>query len=499
MKESANLAQSGLNILVVIAILTASSLRVCEAKSTGAPVSESPGICSSMIPVGHYISSSSDPIPYTITTDVNTFSASQQVTVSISTDAMSDPFKGIFLQMRNVDDDAIVGTWNVEDTTNFQAVSCDGASNNALTHKNSNPKGLTNTFKWNAPATKLSDVKVVATLVQEYQQFWVMVQGPTIQHVQISNACNPNPCLAGGTCELSGGSFMCNCIPPYAGPTCHYLVFPCDSNPCQNGGTCEDVNQESEFVCSCAPGYAGITCDNQVSNACNPNPCLAGGTCELSGGSFMCNCIPPYAGPTCHYLEFPCDSNPCQNGGTCEDVNQESEFVCSCAPGYAGTTCDIQVFPCDSSPCLNGGVCQNVDQNTEFLCECSGTGYTGRTCADVVACSSNPCMNGGTCIGSNQDSEYTCNCPVGYAGTRCGTAVSPCEENSCENGATCNGITGGEAYTCTCLPEYTGTLCETSLATTQASTSASTTGHGTKITYNICTLVATLSIPLYVL
>ncbi|XP_041457369.1 delta-like protein A isoform X4 [Lytechinus variegatus] len=459
MKESANLAQSGLNILVVIAILTASSLRVCEAKSTGAPVSESPGICSSMIPVGHYISSSSDPIPYTITTDVNTFSASQQVTVSISTDAMSDPFKGIFLQMRNVDDDAIVGTWNVEDTTNFQAVSCDGASNNALTHKNSNPKGLTNTFKWNAPATKLSDVKVVATLVQEYQQFWVMVQGPTIQHVQISNACNPNPCLAGGTCELSGGSFMCNCIPPYAGPTCHYLVFPCDSNPCQNGGTCEDVNQESEFVCSCAPGYAGITCDNQVSNACNPNPCLAGGTCELSGGSFMCNCIPPYAGPTCHYLEFPCDSNPCQNGGTCEDVNQESEFVCSCAPGYAGTTCDIQ----------------------------------------VVACSSNPCMNGGTCIGSNQDSEYTCNCPVGYAGTRCGTAVSPCEENSCENGATCNGITGGEAYTCTCLPEYTGTLCETSLATTQASTSASTTGHGTKITYNICTLVATLSIPLYVL
>ncbi|XP_063951885.1 fibropellin-1-like isoform X3 [Lytechinus pictus] len=498
MKESANLVKSGFR-LVVIAILTASSLRVCEAKSTGAPVSDNPGICSSMIPIGHYIGSSSEPIPYTITADVNTFSASQQVTVSISTDAMSDPFKGIFLQMRNVDDDAIVGTWNVEDTTNFQAVSCDGASNNALTHKNSVPKGLTNTFKWNAPATKLSDVKVVGTLVQQYNTFWVMVQGPTIQHVQISNACNPNPCLAGGTCELSGGSFMCNCIPPYAGPTCHYLVFPCDSNPCQNGGTCEDVNQESEFVCSCAPGYAGTTCDNQVfpcdslpclnggvcqnvdqnteflcecsgtgytgrtcadvSNACDPNPCLSGGTCELSGRSFMCNCIPPYAGPTCHYLVFPCDSNPCQNGGTCEDVNQESEFVCSCAPGYAGTTCDNQ----------------------------------------VVACSSDPCMNGGTCIGSNQDSEYTCNCPVGYAGTRCGTAVSPCEENSCENGATCNGIPGGEAYTCTCLPEYTGTLCETSLVTTQASTSASTTGHGSKITYNICTLVATISIPLYVL
>eukprot|EP00057_Strongylocentrotus_purpuratus_P005096 XP_003730204.1 PREDICTED: fibropellin-1 isoform X1 [Strongylocentrotus purpuratus] len=507
--------------LALIFLLVASYGHVItEARSSGAPVSSNPEICSSMLP-GHYIPPSISPSPYTMTADVSTFSASQQITVSITTASGSPGFKGILLQMRQVDNDGIVGTWNVAASdTNFQAGSCDGASNNVVTHRNSAVKDVTNEFVWTAPATKISDVKVVATFVQRYQTFWVKVQGPTIQNVNPCdpnpclsggtcqqtgggftcncpppyagptchlidvNPCDSNPCLSGGTCQQTGGGFTCNCPPPFAGPTCHLIVFPCNSDPCENGGTCDNVNQDSEFVCSCPPGYTGTMCELQESNPCTPDPCQSGGTCQESDGGFTCTCPPLRAGPTCHHFVFPCDSNPCQHEGTCENVNQDSEFVCSCPPGFTGTMCELQDNPCDSTPCLNGGACTNVEQNTAFSCACGDTGFKGSTCDEAVACHSNPCTNGGTCIGINQENDYTCDCPLGYTGLVCETAVSPCVANSCENGATCNGAVGETAYTCTCPADHTGTLCETSLATTPASV-PTTPGDGPKLTHNI--------------
>ncbi|XP_030849929.1 neurocan core protein-like [Strongylocentrotus purpuratus] len=178
----------------------------------------------------------------------------------MSTASGSPGFKGILLQMRQVDNDGIVGSWNVSASdTNFQARSCDGASNNVVTHRNNAVKGVTNEFVWTAPTTKISDVKVVATFVQAYQTFWVKVQGPTIQNV---NPCDPNPCLSGGTCQQNGGGFTCICPPLFAGPICHLI----DVNPC------------------------------------DPNPCLSGGTCQQTGGGFTCICPPSFAGPICHLI-----------------------------------------------------------------------------------------------------------------------------------------------------------------------------------------------------
>jgi hypothetical protein len=35
-----------------------------------------------------------------------------------------------------------------------------------------------------------------------------------------SNVCSSSPCLNGATCQLSGNSFICNCMAGYSGPYC---------------------------------------------------------------------------------------------------------------------------------------------------------------------------------------------------------------------------------------------------------------------------------------
>ncbi|XP_063951657.1 fibropellin-3-like [Lytechinus pictus] len=225
------------------------------------------------------------------------------VTVTKSTfDPSVSGFRGIFMQMRRTGTEQITGTWSVNDQTNFKTVSCQGGSNNAVTHQNNSQKVFLNTFTWNAPLSESADVNVVATYVDQTSIFWVKEIGLTISS-SVSGPCNPNPCQNGGSCKQNGNSFTCTCPSPYTGQTCQTAtVSPCNSNPCLNGGTCRNINQQSAFMCSCLSGFIGTRC-------------------ELSASS--------------------CNSNPCFNGGTCVDVNQQSAFMCSCFSGFIGTRCEL--------------------------------------------------------------------------------------------------------------------------------------------------------------
>ena len=56
------------------------------------------------------------------------------------------------------------------------------------------------------------------------------------------------------------------------GPTSETISNLCDSDPCLNGGTC--TSSPDGFVCSCTPGFTGLWCENQ--NTCLPSPCVRG-------------------------------------------------------------------------------------------------------------------------------------------------------------------------------------------------------------------------------
>ena len=185
-------------------------------------------------------------------------------------------------------------------------------------------------------------------------------------------------CKNDGKCEKRDDWWSCSCDPDqtYIGTFCEDLATTCDdmvsdsnhvmeSGHCKNGGTCEISG--TNFECECVfPFYADqcqfSPCDDMASG----NPCLNGGTCEIDGGGFECDCVFPYYSSTCQFS--PCNhpklGEPCLNGGTCEFVGES--FKCDCPTGKTGDFCEAT--PCTAKPC-NDGTCSVV-----------GDSYTVSTC-----------------------------------------------------------------------------------------------------------------------
>ncbi|XP_072164310.1 putative defense protein 3 [Diadema setosum] len=120
---------------------------------TGAPTSA----CTSLTP-SHALRSQSVASPYTITVSSASYRANDPITVTVT--ASSTAFRGILLQMRRSDNDAVVGWWTVSDADNYKTISCTHL-NGAVTHKNRNMKASSVTFVWTAPDT--AEVSVYAT------------------------------------------------------------------------------------------------------------------------------------------------------------------------------------------------------------------------------------------------------------------------------------------------------------------------------------------------
>ncbi|CAF5187587.1 unnamed protein product, partial [Rotaria sp. Silwood1] len=60
--------------------------------------------------------------------------------------------------------------------------------------------------------------------------------GFTGTRCETRDACNPNPCLNGGTCMPNNfGGVTCQCPPGFSGPRCEDRD-PCASQPCMNQG-----------------------------------------------------------------------------------------------------------------------------------------------------------------------------------------------------------------------------------------------------------------------
>eukprot|EP00057_Strongylocentrotus_purpuratus_P020985 XP_011675459.1 PREDICTED: putative defense protein 3 [Strongylocentrotus purpuratus] len=149
-----------------------------DARSTGAPVGSNPEICDTMIP-GHGIPAQDTKSPFSIIPAKMKYMPGKKFSVTINA-TQSQQFKGIFMQMRRNDTDAIVGTWSVMDADKFKTVSCAGVEDNAVTHVDKTMKGTVNKFMWTPPKDFDDAVYVAATFVESYSSYWVKQTSSTI-------------------------------------------------------------------------------------------------------------------------------------------------------------------------------------------------------------------------------------------------------------------------------------------------------------------------------
>ena len=61
----------------------------------------------------------------------------------------------------------------------------------------------------------------------------------------VTNECDPDPCVNGGICIDQHLNYTCNCQPDFTGRNCSDIIDDCMSDPCQNNATCVDGNQDS--------------------------------------------------------------------------------------------------------------------------------------------------------------------------------------------------------------------------------------------------------------
>ncbi|KAM4624561.1 hyaluronan-binding protein 2-like [Polymixia lowei] len=124
--------------------------------------------------------------------------------------------------------------------------------------------------------------------------------------LDLTDECDPNPCLNGGICDrAAGGGFQCSCPEPFSGKKCQMVKDVCKNVNCGHG--------DCVFI-STAPFY-------------------------------QCKCKAPYKPPKCRKAS-PCRPSPCQNGGSCSRDQTPSSFQCTCPKGYNGKFCEVGPNDC---------------------------------------------------------------------------------------------------------------------------------------------------------
>lgn len=82
----------------------------------------------------------------------------------------------------------------------------------------------------------------------------------------VESPCSAEPCQNGAACFVSAEStsYLCLCMPGWEGDECDMAIDACDPNPCFNGATCNDL--QSSFTCTCPDGFGGASCETGMSS-----------------------------------------------------------------------------------------------------------------------------------------------------------------------------------------------------------------------------------------
>lgn len=193
-------------------------------------------------------------------------------------------------------------------------------------------------------------------------------EGEALSHL-MTQPPPPPPCLSAHLLALtaSPSRFRCVCDPGWSGPQCSQSLTrdACESQPCGAGGTC--TSNGMDFHCTCPPGMQGV-CPHVSRPGSPASLFLLPSLCSTLFLLYVCPsfffffplaawevgikvgtlggdgnkkslqtislCLPT-TGHQCELLS-PCAPNPCEHGGHCEP-GPGHLAVCSCPPGWQGT------------------------------------------------------------------------------------------------------------------------------------------------------------------
>ncbi|XP_077309188.1 putative ferric-chelate reductase 1 [Lithobates pipiens] len=145
--------------------------------------------CSTMIPE-HGASAQTSTGPYSLTVSKTTYSAGEQITVSLSG---SSKFEGFLIQARSGNSATPLGSFEVVDST-AQTLTCTSAKS-AVSQTSSTLKSNVQ-LKWMAPSSGNSDIQIRATVVQTEKVFWTNVASCTITYNSTSTSGSGTSCTS---------------------------------------------------------------------------------------------------------------------------------------------------------------------------------------------------------------------------------------------------------------------------------------------------------------
>ncbi|XP_033467232.2 factor VII-activating protease-like isoform X1 [Epinephelus lanceolatus] len=125
--------------------------------------------------------------------------------------------------------------------------------------------------------------------------------------LDVSHACDPDPCLNGGSCQVqSATAFTCLCPEPYIGKRCQSVRNVCQNVRCGHGDCVVNLKKDPFYECKCKPPYQGPDCKTVPVSACEPNPCQNGGSCTKGNRRLRCLCDDGYSGKFCEIAATDC-------------------------------------------------------------------------------------------------------------------------------------------------------------------------------------------------
>lgn len=152
--------------------------------------------CLNMLPTGHGVEPMSTSPPFKIFVSKKSYKPGETLQVVMQAEG-ENYFRGLILQARvtgcNVTEDRVVGTFTSTDTE-LETKHCFGEIHSTVSHNSATKKRL-KTFYWTAPVISSGHLVMRATVLREFQEYWVNVQSDIVAdlHSRVTSRCFPLP------------------------------------------------------------------------------------------------------------------------------------------------------------------------------------------------------------------------------------------------------------------------------------------------------------------
>ncbi|XP_033097927.1 uncharacterized protein LOC117101923 [Anneissia japonica] len=168
-----------LTICVIVMVMG-----LVSGRSSGPPVGENAGLCTSMTPQHGSNKPKTDNPPFMIVVSSSTFTKDNPITVTIQSPG-STTFKGLFVQARVSDADfannSAIGTFS-SFSSNTGGLTCSSNANSAWGHTSNENRDLASAeWTYSAGCDDIGPVAFRATVVEKYAEYYVNISSEDLR------------------------------------------------------------------------------------------------------------------------------------------------------------------------------------------------------------------------------------------------------------------------------------------------------------------------------